>query len=207
MRPLLFSLLLVFTISGCVSGNTPEITHTFVQQTGDIEIRQYAPTVAATITVETSRDDAPNKGFRPLFDYISGNNTAAQEIPMTTPVSQTAQAKTSQKIPMTTPVSQQQTANGQWEIAFYMPPGMTLEQTPKPKDPRVSIKAVPEKRVAAIVFSGMGSDASLTEHEEKLRRYLEENEIAFVDTPMYAFYDPPLVPWFMRRNEVLFELE
>ena len=65
-----------------------EIAHTVVQKDSDIQVRDYAETVAAEVTVQGSRHEAPSKAFRALFDYINGDNTAAQEISMTAPVSQ-----------------------------------------------------------------------------------------------------------------------
>lgn len=183
---------------------TEEIAHSIVSSEGDIEIRQYDETIKAVVTVEAKRREASNKAFRVLFDYISGENIAQQEIPMTTPV---AQEPASQKIPMTTPVAQGQAGEGKWEIAFYMPNDMSYEATPQPTDKRIEIQRVPAKKMAAIRFSGLGSDKAIQEYEAELVEYLKTNQIDYVPIPTYAFYDAPWVPWFMRRNEVLFELK
>ena len=182
---------------------TEEISFNVVKEEGDIQIRAYDEAVAAVVEVEGERRDSISRAFRILFDYIGGNNMAAKEIAMTAPVSQ---EKSSQEIPMTTPVSQIQSADGKWQVAFYMPNDFTYSTTPKPLDERVEIKRVASKQMAAIVFSGRGSDENLAEHEQILREYLKDNNLKRDSTPLYAFYDHPLVPWFMRRNEVLFEL-
>ena len=180
-----------------------EIAHTVVQEDGDIQIRDYAETVVAEVTVQGSRHEAPSKAFRTLFDYISGENTAAQEISMTAPVSQ----EQSQQIPMTIPVSQQQADAGAWSIAFHMPNDMVYEATPKPKDSRIHIRAIPARRMASITFSGTIDDSNVEKYEGQLRRYLEANGIEFEDDPVYAFYSGPMTPWFLRRNEVMFPLK
>ena len=58
-----------------------------------------------------------------------------------------------------------------------------------------------------ITFSGMNSDANLKEHEDKLMQYIKANDISLVSSPKYAFYNPPWTLPFMRRNEVMIELE
>lgn len=182
-----------------------EIAHNVIKQDGNIQIREYAPTVVAEVTIQSTRSEAPSRAFRTLFDYISGNNITAQNIPMTTPVSQ--EPSSSQEIPMTTPVSQEQADDGSWTIAFYMPNDMKLEDAPQPKNEKIIMRAVPAKRMAAIRFSGRGTDSNIAQHEKELRDYLNANDIAYEDKPLYAFYDAPFVPWFLRRNEVLLTLK
>ena len=202
MKKLLLTVLLcLFPMVNSMAAD--EIAYNPVKTDGDIQIRDYQATVVAEMTMSGSRRDTPNNAFRPLFNYIQGANTAAQDIPMTTPVSQTA----SIKIPMTVPVSQQQADANEWTIAFYMPNGMRFEETPTPKDSRINIRAVPAKRMAAIQFSGRATDRNINKHEQELRDYLVNHQIPFIDQPIYAFYNSPFTLWFLRRNEVLFELE
>lgn len=183
---------------------TEEIAHTVLKQDGDIEIRQYEDTVVAEVTVQATRREAPGRAFRALFNYISGENEGAREIPMTTPVSQAAEGT---EIPMTAPVSQRQSGENRWTIAFYMPNDMAYEETPAPENEAITVRAVPGRTMAAIRFSGIASDANVAEHEEQLRDYLQTHDIPFTDEPLYAFYNSPMMPWFLRRNEVLFPVE
>jgi effector-binding domain-containing protein len=202
MKKLFYSILISLTFTGSPAMATEEIAHTVIEKDGDIEIRHYDETVMAEVIVEGDRDEAINRAFRTLFNYIDGNNIA-----MTTPVSQ-EQSSVSKKIAMTTPVSQKQ-ADGEntWSVAFYMPNDMSYEDTPKPKDDAVTIRRVPERKMAAIRFSGLRSNGNLEDHEQELRDYLQTNNIIHDDTPLYAFYDAPWVPWFLRRNEILLPLQ
>ena len=183
---------------------TEEIAYNVIKKDGDIEIREYDETVVAEVTVKGTQKEAPSKAFRTLFNYIQGNNIAKQDIPMTAPVSQELK---SQKIPMTAPVSQEQDAKGQWTIAFYMPNDMDFENTPLPKDEAVSIRRIPSVQKIAIRFSGTRSDSNIAEHENELKQYIVKNKIEVAGTPMYAFYNAPWTPWFMRRNEVMFTVK
>jgi hypothetical protein len=180
---------------------TEEINYTVTQTHGDIEFRDYDETVSATVATVGERREAIGNAFRILFDYIQGNNVASQSIAMTAPVSQTPQ-----NIAMTAPVSQKKRADGTWQVAFYMPNDMTYDATPKPLDERITINRVAPKSMAAITFSGTSSDENVAEHETQLRDFLHAKNITFIDQPLYAFYNAPYVPWFLRRNEVLFKL-
>lgn len=184
---------------------TEEIKYDIIKQDGDIEIRDYAPVIIAEVTVKGSRKEAPSAAFRTLFNYITGENTTAQNIPMTAPVSQEL---VSREIPMTAPVTQEQVEPNVWKVAFYMPADMTLATAPKPTNDKVTIREVSFGKRAAIRFSGRTSDNNIKEHDEELKTYLTNNNIAFNEADrMLAFYNSPFVPWFLRRNEVLYPVK
>lgn len=189
-----------------------EIKYDVVNKEGDIEIRQYKPVVVAEVTVTGSEDEAANKAFRTLFDYISGENSAEQSIPMTAPVSQEASqeaaaTENSQKIPMTAPVSQTKAEEGKWTVAFYMPAEMTMETAPKPNNENITMREENFGKMAAIRFTGARHGSNLGEAQAELEAYLTQNDIAFENDPIYAYYNGPFTLWFLRRNEVLFPLK
>lgn len=179
-----------------------EAEYRVVKQDGDIEIRAYAASIVAEVIVDGEFEDASSRAFRTLFKYIDGNNRDQREIAMTAPVSQ---QKSSSKIAMTAPVSQQQTSAG-WAVSFMMPASFTMDTIPQPLDPAVSLREVPAHRAASLRYSGTWSEKRYKEHLEQLGRWMDENGLAPAGEPVWARYNAPFTPWFMRRNEILIRL-
>lgn len=179
-----------------------EAEYSVIRGKGDIEIREYAPSIVAETIVFDDFEDAGNAAFRKLFDYISGNNVAREEIAMTAPVSQ---EKKPEKISMTAPVAQR-TADGGWAVSFMMPAAYTMETIPEPKDPDVVLRYVPSYRAAAIRYSGFWSEKRFQQHLEELRTWMAQNGLEAAGEPVWARYNAPFTPWFMRRNEILIPL-
>ncbi|MGE5265970.1 MAG: SOUL family heme-binding protein [Deltaproteobacteria bacterium] len=178
-----------------------EPAHKVEVRDGDFEIRRYAPVLAAEVTASGDRNTAIGAGFRLLADYIFGNNTKKQSIEMTAPVTQ----QRSEKIAMTVPVTQQP-AGSDWIVRFIMPADYTSETLPVPNDQRVRIVAVPEKRVAAVRFSGRSTDDNLSNHRSALEAWMKARGLKAAGEPTVAFYNPPWSLPFLRRNEYLIEL-
>ena len=82
-----------------------------------LEIRDYAPAIVVETQVSASRRDAAGEAFRSLFKYISGNNTARLEIPMTSPVAQTPVGKGPDDV------------SDKWAIRFFLPKNIFLKYT------------------------------------------------------------------------------
>jgi hypothetical protein len=179
-----------------------EAPYTLIAKSGRFELRQYQPTIVASTIVEGDFEKVGNEGFRRLADYINGNNRSRQSIAMTAPV---GQQSGSEKIAMTAPVSQQQSA-GHWRITFLMPAEYSLETLPEPLDERISVQQVPGRRMAAVRYSGTWSRSRYERNLSLLLGWLEEQQIKPVGDPVWARYDPPFMPWFLRRNEVLIAL-
>jgi len=121
-----------------------------ISQSGDFEIREYAPSIVAETLIDDDFEGAGNRAFRKLFNYISGDNAKQDKIAMTSPVSQ---EKRSEKIAMTSPVGQRPSGDG-WAVAFMMPASYTMETIPTPDDPAVVIRAIPVYRAAVVTYSG-----------------------------------------------------
>jgi hypothetical protein len=184
-----------------------EPPHTIIRAEGPIEIRSYAPMILAEVTVSGSMANAGNRGFRPLADFIFGNNrlpgaAGGTEIAMTTPVLQAR----SEKIAMTAPVTQELDETGSWRVAFIMPAGRSLSAMPVPNDPRVTLREVPARQVAVIRFSGGADEARFQRKAAELAAFLAREGYAAAAAPVYARYDPPWVVTFLRRNEVMIEI-
>ncbi|MEN3289705.1 MAG: hypothetical protein V7634_4005, partial [Bradyrhizobium sp.] len=91
---------------------------------GAIEVRSYAPMIAAEAVVEGERKAAINAGFKLIAGYIFGANKPNAKIAMTAPVQQQKQT-----IAMTAPDTQQSTGDA-WTVRFIMPKSWTMETLP-----------------------------------------------------------------------------
>ena len=180
-----------------------EAKYAVITKDGDFELRQYEPHLVAETFVAGDFDNVGNEGFRRIFKYISGENQKKQSISMTAPVSQDAN---SEKIAMTAPVNQEKTGN-QWRIAFLMPSAYTLEKLPQPLDPKVLLKEIPARRMAAITYSGTWSKKRYEEKKALLDIFIKKQGLQSIGEPVFARYNPPFMPWFLRRNEVLLQVK
>lgn len=181
-----------------------------VQRYAHFELRRYPAHVVAEIQVNATFDRAGNAAFRHLFNYISGNNNARQKLAMTAPVVQ--EPGPSQKLAMTAPVLQSGPLPGrggpaEFVVAFVLPAGTTAETAPVPADPRVRIRAIPASLAAALRFSGRGSAAAFERRNEGLQAALVLAGLTAVGPPRFAQFDPPFKPWFLRRNEVVQDVQ
>lgn len=179
-----------------------EAEYTVVLEDGDFEIREYASSIVAETVVSGEFEDAGSRAFRKLFNYIDGENHASSEIAMTAPVSQQAEGR---KIAMTSPVSQEPAEEG-WAVSFTMPAAFTMDTIPQPNDESVVIRQIPAYRAAAIRYSGTWSQKNFDEHLSELQDWIDLKDLETAGDPVWARYNAPFTPWFMRRNEILIPL-
>jgi len=166
---------------------------------GSLELRDYPPIVIAVAAVDGTRSHAVNAGFRLLADYIFGKNQWTSRIALTAPVTQSPRSPGE---PFMTNIEH----SSSWTISFMMPAGYAMQSLPAPTDVRVHFERAPARRLAAIRFSGFWSNANLECHEIQLLRWLHMEHVTALSAPIYAYYDPPWIPWFLRRIEVLIEI-
>ncbi len=159
-----------------------------VKSDGDIEVRDYPKLTVAEITRPGSRETAVRNSFGPLASYIF------------------AKERGGEKISMTAPVTQRKTED-RWAVQFIMPSGYTLENLPKPDDAEVTLREMPPQQRIAIRFSGKQTDELLSQKENELRNWAEKQGITVNPVPTFAYYNDPFTPGFLRRNEVLFDVE
>lgn len=169
---------------------------------GNIEIREYGPTIVAEAQVAGERKVAINEGFRLLAAYIFGANKPNAKIAMTAPVQQTS----AKAIEMTAPVTQMSIGD-QWNVRFTMPQKWTMESLPTPNDARVTLLSIPAAKLLALRFSGLASDEKIRAKTEELRLYAVQHSLIITDEPVLAFYNPPWTLPFLRRNEILFAIK
>jgi hypothetical protein len=177
--------------------------YSVLEKEDGFEIRKYDPQIVAETFVEGDLEKAGNEGFRRLYAYISGENTTKQSISMTAPVSQETGSK---KIAMTAPVKQEKKDN-RWRITFLMPAEYTLKTLPEPNDTRVRLTEESGRLMVAVKYSGTWSEEGYEENRVLLEEYIQKRGLTKTGEPVWARYDPPFMPWFLRRNEVLIPIE
>jgi hypothetical protein len=176
-----------------------EANYEVVRKSNNFEIRDYSPHIIAETVVEGSLEDAGSKAFKILFGYISGKNRSRLEIEMTATVSQQV---TSEKIKMTAPVGQRRSGD-KWAVSFMMPASYTLDTLPEPENPKVVLRQIAGRRMATVRYTGFWSQKAYLENKLNLERWIKDNGLNSVGDPIWARYNSPFTPWFLRRNEIL----
>ena len=201
------TVLMLFTVFSLIVASSAtaieKAKYTVVEKEDEFELRHYEARIVAETYVEGSLKESGDAGFRRLYDYISGDNRKNQSISMTAPVGQEAG---SEKIPMTAPVSQEKKEN-QWRITFLMPAGYSLEMLPEPLDKRVRLTEEPGRLLAAVRYSGSWSEKGYQKNKALLEEFIKKRGLIKKGPAIWARYDPPFMPWFLRRNEVLIPIE
>jgi hypothetical protein len=164
--------------------------YTVAERDGRFELRDYPGFTVAEVVTRGEREAAVRAGFRPLARYIF------------------ARERDGEKIAMTAPVTQARVAEGaaEWRVRFVMPRRYRLDDLPRPNGGEVRLLETAPARLAAIRFSGSWRDAHMDRREAELRRWLAERSLVARGPAVYAYYDDPFTPGFLRRNEVLVEV-
>jgi len=202
-------LLWIFTL--LVFSNTAMATEepkfTLLEKDQSFELRLYEPKILAEVLVSGTMREASSKGFKLIADFIFGNNIAtsgkSEKISMTAPVLIEPHAE---KISMTAPVNVEQSGAG-WKVNFVMPSQYTLETLPKPNNPLVKIKPIPAKKFAVIQFSGLVDEEKMAKNVTVLEQWISTKQLKALGNAELARYNPPWTLPFLRRNEVMIEVE
>jgi hypothetical protein len=192
------NLLLLFAISGLllavlwgpiVTALVEHPKYNVLKKEGPIEIRHYQRMITAeTHNIQGDQPTAVHTGFKTLASYIFGQNTKQTKIDMTAPV-------------------MQEYSNGVWKIRFVMPSKYTMDTLPKPTNSLIRLHTVPEQRVIVIRFAGLGTQDNLEKNTNRLLAFLKHKDLTPIGNPIYAFFNPPWTLPFLRRNEVMIEIE
>ena len=86
-----------------------------------------------------------------------------------------------------------------WRTRFVTP--ADADDLPDPPE-GIELVELPPRRVAVVSFSGRATDGLLKEQEDRLRGWLAKRGEKSNAEPEYAFYNSPLIPGPLRRNEV-----
>ena len=177
-----FAALLVLT--GCKTSRkaSESAPYRLMLRDGNFELRDYADLAV----VETGMGSDSGSSFQRLFRYISGGNAVGEKIPMTTPVFMAGR-------------------ESDRSMSFVMP--ATMKSVPTPTDPAVRVATIPAGRFAVFQFSGARSAQAEVEALEKLKAWMKSRQLAGSENPVFAYFDPPWTPSFLRRNEVMLRLK
>lgn len=179
---------------------TPGPEYRTLESDGDFEIRAYPQIVVAETVVEGPRKDALNQGFRILADYIFAKSRPGEVLPMTVPVLQDGGNPMASDPPLF-----DDDLDDAWRVRFVMPQGRWQDDLPAPPND-VSLVEVPPRRVGVVAFNGTAREGKLADAEDRLRGWLARRGEPPETDAEYAFYNSPMIPPPLRRNEVLIPL-
>lgn len=178
----------MFPFLSCADYEKPD--YKILKTKENIEIREYPSIILAEVKMKDNNRAARNKGFKKLFQYITGANEQSQDIKMTVPVLQS------------------QTGSSEWSMSFIIPKKWEWGKVPQPANDDINIKQLESQKMAVIRFQGGGSEKKFSKYQKILEEYLIENNIKYnKDKAIYAYYNSPFTLWFMKMHEVLFVIE
>ena len=154
-----------------------------VSAEGSYEIRDYPSLTLVSTPMQKRGDDG---SFMRLCGFISGRNARGETISMTTPVLKTGEESGT--------------------MSFIVPKEVATKGVPAPANPEVSLSTLPMSRYAVYRYSGSLNPERERVAETKLLEWTASQHLETEGTPLFAAYNPPWTPWFMRRNEVLIRL-
>jgi hypothetical protein len=176
------------------------IPYEVVQKLESFEIRAYARLRVAEIEVHGPREEAGRAGFKALVKYFYGKNRGIRKIRMTAPFLLSHGAA---------PTAAPGAVEGDvalWRIQFMIPSAFTLDSLPTPADPKIALRELPPRRVAALRYRGPWSSDRYFERLATLLQAIRRADLQPVGGPTWARYNPPSTPTLLRTNDILIEL-
>jgi hypothetical protein len=159
------------------------IPYEVVKHLGDAELRRYKDLVLVSVY---GMED--NDSFGLLFHYIGGGNEARKKIPMTAPVVSRG--------------GDPRDPDSEGHMSFLLPPGMSLENAPRPQDSRVILEKKEGGFFAVMRFRGRANEEDVQRMMHELEGELKEANYEMDGRPFLLRYNSPFTPGFMRHNEV-----
>ncbi|MEO0577664.1 MAG: heme-binding protein [Pseudomonadota bacterium] len=185
--------LLAGTLFGSVTAMAyEEPAYSVVDAFEEFEIRRYEPYIVAEATVNGDFESTGNLAFNILAGYIFGDNQSQEKMKMTAPVTRRSSIDGNERT--TT-------------YQFVMERKYSLDTLPLPTDPRVTLIEVPERIVAARRYTGRINERNYQENLDILLTELAAVGIQATSEPQSAVYNGPFILPFLRRNEVLIDVD
>ncbi len=158
-----------------------------VRSDGKFELRDY-PALQVVETPTTRGGTDTDGGFMRLFRFITGANEAKQKIAMTTPVFMAS-------------------SDTNATMAFVLPAKLKADAVPQPSDASVAVRELPAGRFAVLRYSGGRNAKKEADSLERLKTWMTSEALGASSSPVFAYFDPPWTPAFLRRNEVMLRTE
>ncbi len=176
---------LVLLVAGCqaVRAGYESAPYRVLRTDGKFELRDYAP-LTVVETPMSPGGSGSDGSFMRLFRFISGGNAAGQKIAMTTPVF----------------ISDQGTNT---TMAFVLPAKYRSGEAPAPTNQLVTLRQLDAGRFAVLRFTGGRNPRKEVDALGRLKTWMAGQGLSVLSPPVYAYFDPPWTPTFLRRNEVM----
>ena len=174
LRSLLMTTLFASLLTACTGGKYESPNYCVVSSDGAFEIRDYPQLTLVSTPMQHRGEDG---------SFMKGRNDRAEKISMTTPVFLTGSSVGT--------------------MSFVLPQAVAQHGVPTPSNSDVTLSTIPPTRYAAYRFSGSNNPASSEVAAKKLVAWVKSHHVEMLGSPLFAYYNPPWTPGFLRRNEVL----
>ena len=158
-----------------------------VRSAGEFELRDY-PVLTVVETPMTRTGNHADGSFMRLFTFITGGNGAKQKIVMTTPVFMSG-------------------SDTDATMAFILPAKLQAGTIPKPTNKALTVRELPAGRFAVLRFRGGRNAKNEALALQRLKDWMKTEGLSVMSAPVFAYFDPPWTPGFLRRNEVMLRTE
>ena len=155
--------------------------YTVLRRDAPFELRLYPSLSVATTPMHGDNDAA----FLRLFRFIDRHNANGEKIAMTTPVFFDGEPGAQEK------------------MSLVMPKETVRIGVPAPLGSAVTLDDRPAQLVAAYRFAGTTKPERERTAVATLRAWMSSENLRPVGEPSIAYYDAPLLPGFLRRNEAM----
>lgn len=187
--PLGAALIGLLALAGCklTRAGYETLDYKVVRKNGAFEIRDYP----AAVLVSTPMSPGSKEGddsFMRLFRYIGGANEKEAKIAMTTPVFMDKEGTNRL-------------------MSFVVPKKTASQGAPKAAAENISLGRREQGRFAVYRFSGSVRGGNTDEAVKKLADWMDQEHLPALEKPQVAAYDPPFMPPFLRRNEVMVRIK
>jgi DNA gyrase inhibitor GyrI len=163
-----------------------------LEREGRFELRRYQSVPVARTQLDGM--DGRNRSFNRLFRYIGGDNEREAKIAMTAPV-----------IMDDGPADAGDGRPG--AMSFMLPAAVAKAGAPQPTGDQVVLGTIEGGKIAALRFKGWTDEVRRRQAVADLKAWIAGKGWQVRGEPIFAFYDPPWTPEFLRRNEVWLRVE